>query len=499
MKRDVRLAGLLVWVVIGAAVAGASWQIYSSYERTRLQIDTQNLNLAMALNTYAEGVVTESAMLLEGIVERMELDGMQAPQMRRIQQLAYRQERLLHQLSGLVILDANGRWMMSSSGSPSPEMNSSDRAFFIHHRDHPSHEIHIGEPIKSRSNGAWVITVSRRIDNSNRQFAGVVVVSLGIEKFLRMFGKMEVGTQGVISLVSSTGHLLVRYPYREEDLGRDFTTSPNYQRYFLNARSGTAAFRSTVDGIERFYAFRASDRFPIVTTVALGRDDALRAWRHQSLLTAAVVGALLLAVALVGRRLIFNIKKRIRAKEQLLATQEALVKSHEKLAVMAATDSLTGLANRRRFDEVLCLETKRAAREGHPISLLLIDLDYFKKFNDTYGHVAGDECLQAVAKILQLGIRRPGDLAARFGGEEFAVILPNTNLAGAQGVADVLVTGFRELEWPHCASPFGQVTASIGVATLTGAQADNSELVLIESADKGLYKAKERGRNCVAC
>jgi diguanylate cyclase (GGDEF)-like protein len=123
-----------------------------------------------------------------------------------------------------------------------------------------------------------------------------------------------------------------------------------------------------------------------------------------------------------------------------MAVREKLLDANLELERLATQDSLTGLANRRRFDEVLQLEIRRAAREGTVLSLLLIDLDHFKGFNDRYGHVAGDECLKAVSRQLELSAKRSGDLAARYGGEELAIILPNTALEGharCRGVAEV--------------------------------------------------------------
>src|SRR5258706_11957002 len=151
-------------------------------------------------------------------------------------------------------------------------------------------------------------------------------------------------------------------------------------------------------------------------TVALGRDEALSSWRRQALLTLAVVLGLFLAIALIGWRLTAAMRLRSRAECSLVSAREELLDANRGLEVLAAQDQLTGRANRRRFDEVLEREARRAAREGTPLSLLLIDLDYFKGYNDAYGHVAGDACLQAVCSALAQAVQRPGDMAARYGG-----------------------------------------------------------------------------------
>ncbi|MFM9925998.1 sensor domain-containing diguanylate cyclase [Variovorax sp. H27-G14] len=508
MKRDVRVATLLLLAVVVAVSAVTSWQVWQAYRRTLAEIDTNNLNLAQALNTYAEGVFTQSAILLLGVSERVETDGVTPQHLQRVQALVSRQEQLLNQLSDMAILDAHGALLMDSNrahasipgtGTATSTGTVTFNAappYFVHHRDNPSRDIFIGAPLRSPASGEWVITVSRRVEDGNGRFNGVAVVSLGIENFLRPFGKIDIGGSGAISLASTGGQLLVRYPFRDQDTGRDLSKSSSLVRQFADTASGTASFRSSLDGTQRLYAFRKSDQYPVVTTVALGKNEALSAWRHDALVTLGVVIALLAAVAAVGRRLIVNIKRRVVAEASLLALREDLLRANRRLEVQATQDSLTGLANRRSFDEALSVEARRAAREGTALSLLLFDLDYFKRFNDTYGHVAGDRCLKAVSDALQRRAKRPGDLVARYGGEELAVILPNTDLQGARNVADLLLQHIHALNIPHRASPHARVTASAGVATLQGSQSQGWELELIETADRALYRAKAAGRNC---
>ena len=167
-----------------------------------------------------------------------------------------------------------------------------------------------------------------------------------------------------------------------------------------------------------------------------------------------------------------------------------------RLDAQAHVDGLTGLANRRRFDEALASECARAARADKPISLLMIDVDLFKRFNDRYGHVAGDECLKAVAGAIGQSVHRAGDLAARYGGEEFAVILPSTTLGGAMVLAERIRTSLAQLELKHAASASGAVTLSIGIAQAHYDGALNAT-ALVERADTALYRAKQSGRDRV--
>ncbi len=471
------------------------WQLWASHNQTLTAADTNNLNLAQALNIYAEGIFTQSDMLLQGVAETLKSEGDASEHIQRVQSLVSQQKHLLDPLDGVAVLDARGNWLMYSKGPVPPGTNSAGRPYFMHHRDTRSKEVLISPPLRNPFTGEWGIAVSRRLEDNEGRFAGVAVIGLGLTNFLRAFGTIALADSGTIGLSTDNGQMLVLYPYREQDIGLDFSKSANFQRHF-SGTSGTASFRSSIDGMKRLYAFRRSDRYPVLTTVAVGRDQALKTWRRLALLTIAVVGALLAAVAAVGWRLIINIGRRIRAEASLVAAREDLLQANRRLEILAAQDQLTSLANRRGFDEMLAQESRRAAREGQPLSLLMLDLDYFKRFNDAYGHVAGDQCLKTVATALKLGVRRPGDLVARYGGEELAIILPGTNLAGARNVAQFLLEQIRALGISHGASPHGRVTVSIGVAALRGANAGSPEQRLVEAADAALYEAKARGRNC---
>jgi diguanylate cyclase (GGDEF)-like protein/PAS domain S-box-containing protein len=169
----------------------------------------------------------------------------------------------------------------------------------------------------------------------------------------------------------------------------------------------------------------------------------------------------------------------------------------QKLGVLALHDGLTGLANRGRFDERLLEEWARALREGTPLSLLIIDVDHFKKFNDQYGHPAGDACLRSVAKTLDAEARRPADLAARYGGEEFVLLLPNTDTAGCKLVGERVREELRRLDISHAMNPPSErVTVSLGGATVSpSAEFPTEASSLIDAADRALYAAKEGGRD----
>lgn len=174
--------------------------------------------------------------------------------------------------------------------------------------------------------------------------------------------------------------------------------------------------------------------------------------------------------------------------------------ANEQLIILSVQDGLTGIANRRMFDNYLAKEWRRAMREQLPLSLILLDVDFFKKYNDTYGHQQGDRALIAVAETLQRHIRRPADLAARYGGEEFAIILPNTADDGAMLLAERIRAGVQELAMEHRASEVSaHLSISLGVVSvIPQPSADNHGVnTLVETADQGLYQAKQQGRNRV--
>ena len=178
------------------------------------------------------------------------------------------------------------------------------------------------------------------------------------------------------------------------------------------------------------------------------------------------------------------------------ALEAQLEEANRQLRVLAREDGLTDLANRRRFDEALGAEYRRAMRVGSPLAVIMIDVDRFKAFNDTYGHPSGDACLQALAGVLSGGCRRPADLPARYGGEEFVLLLPNTDAAGASIVAECIRGKVRALAIPHAGSEHGVATVSIGVAVMAPDR-PQGPAALVEAADMALYEAKRAGRNTV--
>lgn len=231
----------------------------------------------------------------------------------------------------------------------------------------------------------------------------------------------------------------------------------------------------------------------------------------------SAIEMLVLAFALADRYSVIQ-KEKEQAQKMTLSAQQLLVENlqstekalesrvaertnelellNAKLEALSVTDGLTGIANRRHFDEVLEREWRRALRAGQPLAVGMLDVDWFKKYNDRYGHLSGDECLKHVADVLSISICRTGDLAARYGGEEFAFIALGVDSESALAMAQNLCAALSASQWKHEESEWGYVTASIGVATMIPTQ-DTSPSDLLMAADGALYQAKGRGRNQV--
>ncbi|MDP2226673.1 MAG: diguanylate cyclase [Moraxellaceae bacterium] len=203
--------------------------------------------------------------------------------------------------------------------------------------------------------------------------------------------------------------------------------------------------------------------------------------------------------ALVGTFLVERSLRQNYLQSRLLSFENHdLEESNLRLQYLTAIDGLTQIANRRSLDMTLTTEWQRALRKREPLGVVMIDVDHFKLFNDTYGHQAGDECLRGVAGALKDFARRPGDIAARYGGEEFVLVLTNATSAQARIVAERVRDRILELAIPHQSSSHGNVTASFGVASIVPTNQHNGPEVLLLAADQALYRAKHSGRNRVS-
>lgn len=259
-----------------------------------------------------------------------------------------------------------------------------------------------------------------------------------------------------------------------------------------------------VDGLALLRYFRANPQLrdiPVIVLSSRGeavvKADAFDAGANDYLIKLPDKIEMIARIRYHSNAYIMKLQ-RDEAYRALRESQKRLAETNLELLRLVNVDSLTGLANRRHFDESLHIEWKRAARNATTLSVLMLDIDYFKSYNDTYGHLQGDEVLRKVAGIIQKNVLRPADQASRYGGEEFVVILPETSPDGAMLLAEEIRRNVEELRIPHQGSKIGDcLTISIGIASLSPASAEETPLAVVNLADAALYHAKEAGRNRV--
>jgi diguanylate cyclase (GGDEF)-like protein len=477
---------VLLVVMAVLVLALESWYFWTEREHALQASEISTANLARSLNQHAEDTFEMAGLALSGLVDAMDAQAPSSPASKQlIHEVMANEVAAAPRLRGLFIYDENGNWIASSLPATPSQMNNSDRAYFRHHRNSLSSDIFIGPPVRSRSSNEWIITVTRRYDKLDGSFGGVVLASLPVSYFANFYKAFDVGREGAIVLLNADGTLYARQPFNENIVGTSLASTPLFLDHLSKAPSGAYRYVSTIDDIRRVSGYQLGKRYPLVVVAALGENEVLAEW-WQNVLTRGSTAAIFVGLlVLMG----FRLAKQVARRQEVEADLERL----------ASTDALTGLSNRRAFDKALEKEWARASREGTTLSLILIDVDHFKQFNDRYGHQAGDAALQVVAAECARACRRPGDVAARYGGEELALILPNTDAAGASIVAEGARRAIEGLELSHQDSATGSVTASFGCASRRPPADDHAQPAgsLTKLADAALYEAKMKGRNRV--
>ncbi|KAF3999293.1 sensor domain-containing diguanylate cyclase [Glaciimonas immobilis] len=494
------LAGFFVVLVCVSLVFVDGLRSWTARTTQLHEMDIATSNMARAIAQQADDTIKEADTVLVGLVERIQTDGVNPAALGRLHALLAVRVAALPQLNGIFLYDENGRWLTNSRASPVSDLNNSDRDYFIYHRTHGEPRPYIGLPIRSRSTGEWIITLSRRINHADGSFAGVALATINISYFNKFYESFDIGRHGAITLALDGAVMLTRRPLLKDSIGKNISNYPLW-RYVVDAQggAGTVILKSALDGVKRLYSFRRLDRYPLFVSVALSQDEILADWRADTYLHSAGVLILLIVLVLLGFYLIRQIKVREEAEAEIVRARDALELLNHALQRQTLQDELTGLSNRRHFDIALEKEFSRATRNVSSLALIMIDVDCFKQYNDLYGHVAGDECLRRISAIIRSGQRRPGDVAARYGGEELSVLLPGTDMDGALLIAENIRLSIASLAIAHAGSPLGIVTISAGIDVLIPVRHKNNALQLLQAADKALYAAKTGGRNRVCC
>ena len=479
--RTYLLLTVLVINALVAALLGVSLvQSRAQYEASAAKTSQ---NLALVLESAISGTLTTSNAVLASTAHEY-LRQLTAPRF-DLRALNRHIEAEFTQLSfndSLRIARIDGSVAYGTGVDAETNISIRDRDYFIRLRDHPETSTIISQPVRGRLSGQWIVVLARRVSLPDGTFAGVVFTPITLERFSALFSSISIGARGVVTLRDAELGLVVSQPLASSaEIGSKRLSQTFLDLAKTGVSVGTYDAITVIDGVQRKFSFRKFENEPFYVFVGLAKDEYLAPWRSQVLELSGLMAIFSLSTFALSW-LVY------RANRQLLRQQA-------QLRQMAFIDGLTQVANRRRFDEMLPLEWRACRRDGVPLTLLMIDVDHFKQFNDRYGHHAGDECLRAVATTIKACLGRSHDLVARYGGEEFVCLLPDCDAKGAFAKAEELRLAVQALAITHEASATTPVvTISIGAAITTPVD-DNHADALLELADAQLYRAKSSGRN----
>jgi diguanylate cyclase (GGDEF)-like protein/PAS domain S-box-containing protein len=318
------------WVIACLAIACLVlmaldvWSIQRSYERRLQEAGRAAANMAQAVARQADDSITAADLALAFVVRRVEGDLDRDDFFGDLGEALAARAASLPQVAELFVFDETGAWVANSLRVMPKDANSADAPYFIHHRDHSGMDAYIGPPVKSRVNGEWVMTVSRRISRPDGSFAGVAAATIPLSYLRDFYAGLDLGPNGVVALLRDSGALLMRYPFIESAADADASRSALFRAYLNRPAQGILRERSPVDGIERLYAYRHSDRYPIVITAALSYDALMAPWTDDALLHGGVLLVLALLAAaggcayLIQRRRIRVLAQRHRNSERRL-------------------------------------------------------------------------------------------------------------------------------------------------------------------------------------
>jgi diguanylate cyclase (GGDEF)-like protein len=430
--------------------------------------------------------------------------------------------RNVYRVSGAGEVDCSSRPALSG-------VNVADRAYFQDARR--TGEFTVSDYLLSRVDRQPTVTVALPNTDPAGTMRWLLVAALDLTAVSERLA--SIASAGGVSLfmVDAKGTIVAAFPASARLLGR---STAELDLESVEGDSSGIVDGTSPDGTPLMVGFAPVEGTLFRVGIAVPRagiDAALRTGMLRSLLEVLGLGALLgLAVWLGGERLLISPARRFAATAERLGAGDlkarartiglpaelvppalafnamadriaerdaALTEANRRLLELASQDGLTGLANRRHFDEALRTEWERAAGERSPVAIASVAVDHFKRFNDAYGHLAGDDALRRVAEVLRVAARRPGDVAARIGGEEFALLLPQTSAAGAAAIAENARAMMEAAAIPHAGSEHGRLSLSIGVAALVPTP-DAPVVTLLSAADEALYGAKRTGRNRVS-
>jgi diguanylate cyclase (GGDEF)-like protein len=381
-------------------------------------------------------------------------------------------------LDSILAIDRAGDVTIDSRKTEPEADNHSQHDFFQVHQQRADAGLYISRPWIAK-NGEYLISFSRRVSKPDGSFGGVVMGTMGLSYFHDLFRKVKFGADDAIALMRTDGTVLMRAPFEISSIGVDLSKSTVFTQ-FPESHAGWYETTSILDGIKRLFVFQQVGEYPLLLINGLSLETVYAGWRQDAWL----LGSLILALCALNIALVIFLAHQLRRRGE----------AENELAVMATTDALTGLCNRRGFDQVIEHEWLRSKRAQTPMALLMIDVDWFKTYNDEHGHQAGDQALKAIAGCIGTAARRPADLSARYGGEEFVVVLPGESTEGALKIANRIHANVLSLRAAQQKRPIMTPTVSVGVASMVP-NAGLNPGDLVRAADAALYSAKRLGRN----
>lgn len=474
-----RLIALGLAITIGFSTVCAV-VLLESRNRDREQARKNAVNLVATLGSEVARNFEVYNLSLDAVVDGLNVQGLSqlTPKVRHM--LLFDRAASAKDMGSIFVLDKAGKVVMDSR-TESPDAESfANSDFFKVHVDVDSANAYVSAPWR-QPNGEYVIAISRRVSDFKGDFLGVVAGTLRLSYFTAIFKKLDVDPQSSLMLAREDGAIITRAPQVTDILGANVARSAVFKR-ISESPAGSFEMTGGVDGVKRMYVYRRIGDLPLIVSYGQAVHAIYANWRNEAI----IIGILMLALCATNVALIAFLAHALRRR----------AKAEHDYAVMATTDALTGLSNRRRFDDSIELEWRRAQRRQQPVSMLMIDADRFKSFNDKFGHQAGDFALKALAECISGAGRRAEDLSVRFGGEEFAVLLPETSMEDAIIVANSIQTRVASLRAMQSGRPDSTPTLSIGVACMVPFQGLEPR-DLVKAADNALYKAKDSGRNRV--
>lgn len=493
LPQSIAMAGLLLTL----AVTGLNlWTMREAWRDTLIQSEQMAVNLSLSQARQADDTILQAELSLREVQHQLISEiatGVNGAALSQtMQELASR----LPQLHGLFYYDAQGKWIATSARQIPAHINNADREYFRYHRMNARDSVHIGPVIRSRSTGDLVIPVSLRVNDASGGFNGVLLATIRVDYFRHYYSYYELGPQDVLVLMLADSTVLYARPMPDSYIGKNLSSSHLFQTMLASADKGSGQWRAALDGQARIFGFARSERYGLVVAAGYDKQNLLRSWIKGQVENVLLDLALLAGIGVLGACILSQVRRSLRYQQELTRLRDELTAVNLSLENLAHADSVTGLANRRQFDHFLQQSLLDAAEHNQQVSLILMDIDYFKRFNDTYGHVAGDACLKAVASALAGLPLRGSDKVARYGGEEFAIILPGASGSDALNIANAAVKAVSASNIPHDFSSIAaHVTLSAGCATFLPESDRPEPQALIEKADEALYLAKHGGRN----